>query len=162
MRYKCLSLCLVICSSLFSNVFAQDTIVLTEETIEEAEVFLVVENQPQFPGGEDAMKQFLRENINYPQIAKESGIQGTVYVNFIVEPNGSLTNIKVRRGIGGGCDEESIRVVKMMPRWEPGTQRGKPVRVSYNIPIKYTLQTKSGKKKPKKKLGKKEEKELLF
>lgn len=84
--------------------------------------------------------KFLRDNIKYPQIARESGIQGTVYVTFVVEKDGRVTDIRVLRGIGGGCDEEAVRVIKAMPRWQPGKQRGKPVRVQFNMPIKFTLQ----------------------
>lgn len=111
-----------------------------EEVIEEQEIFQVVESMPEFPGGEEARIQFLRDNIKYPQMARESGIQGTVYVTFVVEPDGRVTNVRVLRGIGGGCDEEAVRVVKAMPRWIPGKQRGKPVRVQFNMPIKFTLQ----------------------
>ncbi|MGC8864548.1 MAG: energy transducer TonB [Bacteroidales bacterium] len=111
-----------------------------EEVIEEQEIFQVVESMPEFPGGEEARIQFLRDNIKYPQIARESGIQGVVYVTFVVEPDGRVTGVRVLRGIGGGCDEEAVRVVKAMPRWIPGKQRGKPVRVQFNMPIKFTLQ----------------------
>ncbi|MBI9036707.1 MAG: energy transducer TonB [Bacteroidales bacterium] len=111
-----------------------------EEEAEEQEIFLVVESPPSFPGGEAARKRFLGENLKYPQMAKESGIQGKVYVTFVVEPNGSVTGIKIIRGIGGGCDEEAIRVTKLMPTWIAGKQRGKPVRVQFNMPIKFTLQ----------------------
>ncbi len=111
-----------------------------EEVIEEQEIFQVVESMPEFPGGEEARIQFLRDNIKYPQMARESGIQGTVYVTFVVETDGRVTGVRVLRGIGGGCDEEAVRVVKAMPRWIPGKQRGKPVRVQFNMPIKFTLQ----------------------
>ena len=111
-----------------------------EEVIEEQEIFQVVESMPEFPGGEEARIQFLRDNIKYPQMARESGIQGTVYVTFVVETDGRVTGVRVLRGIGGGCDEEAMRVVKAMPRWIPGKQRGKPVRVQFNMPIKFTLQ----------------------
>ena len=111
-----------------------------DEQIEEQEIFTIVESMPEFPGGEEARMKFLLQNIKYPQIARESGIQGVVYVTFVVEPDGSITNVKVIRGIGGGCDEEAVRVVKMMPKWIPGNQRGKPVRVQFNMPIKFTLQ----------------------
>ena len=111
-----------------------------DEQIEEQEIFTIVESMPEFPGGDEARMKFLLENIKYPQIARESGIQGVVYVTFVVEPDGSITNVKVIRGIGGGCDEEAVRVVKMMPKWIPGNQRGKPVRVQFNMPIKFTLQ----------------------
>jgi len=95
---------------------------------------------PEFPGGEGALHQYLAENIKYPQMAKESGIQGRVFVTFVVERNGKVTDVKVLRGIGGGCDEEAIRVVQNMPSWTPGKQRGKPVRVQFNLPVKFTLQ----------------------
>ncbi|MDD2963343.1 MAG: energy transducer TonB [Bacteroidales bacterium] len=111
-----------------------------EEEIVEAEIFQIVEAMPDFPGGDAARMKFLRDNIKYPQIARESGIQGTVYVTFVVEKDGRVTDIRVLRGIGGGCDEEAVRVIKAMPRWQPGKQRGKPVRVQFNMPIKFTLQ----------------------
>jgi protein TonB len=111
-----------------------------EEEVEEAEIFTVVESMPTFPGGMGALMKYLAENIKYPPLAKESGIQGRVFINFVVEPDGSISNVKVLRGIGGGCDEEAVRVVKNMPKWSPGKQRGKPVRVSYNLPVKFTLQ----------------------
>jgi protein TonB len=110
-----------------------------ESEVQEQEIFQVVENAPAFPGGDLARMKFLQDNIKYPIIAKESGIQGTVYVTFVVERSGAVTDVKILRGIGGGCDEEALRVVKNMPRWEPGTQRGKPVRVQFNMPIKFTL-----------------------
>jgi len=111
-----------------------------DEEVVEAEIFTVVESMPSFPGGMGELMKFLGQNINYPTLAKESGIQGRVFINFVVEPNGSISNVKVLRGIGGGCDEEAVRVVKSMPKWSPGKQRGKPVRVSYNLPVKFTLQ----------------------
>ncbi len=111
-----------------------------EPVIVEAEIFTIVEEQPEFPGGEESLMKFLQSNVKYPQLAKESNIQGTVYVQFVVEPNGSVSTVKVLRGIGGGCDEEAVRVVKNMPSWKPGKQRGKPVRVYFNLPIKFILQ----------------------
>jgi len=111
-----------------------------DEEVEEQQIFTVVESMPEFPGGMGALMKYLAENIKYPSLAKESGIQGRVFINFVVEPDGSISNVKVLRGIGGGCDEEAVRVVKSMPKWKPGKQRGKPVRVSYNLPVKFTLQ----------------------
>jgi len=111
-----------------------------EETIVEEEIFIIVEQTPEYPGGDEARLNFLRNNIKYPQMAREAGIQGTVYVGFVVEKDGSVTQVKIMRGIGGGCDEEAIRVTKLMPKWKAGKQRGKEVRVSYNMPIKFTLQ----------------------
>jgi protein TonB len=113
--------------------------VTEEEEVAEAEIFTVVEDQPTFPGGDEARIRFLQNNIKYPQMARESSIQGTVYVTFVVERDGSVTDVRVLRGIGGGCDEEAIRVIKAMPKWVPGKQRGKPVRVQFNMPIKFTL-----------------------
>ncbi len=110
-----------------------------EKEVEEQEIFRVVENAPSFPGGDAARMKFLQDNIKYPQMARESGIQGTVYVTFVVERSGAVTDVKILRGIGGGCDEEALRVVRNMPKWEPGKQRGKPVRVQFNMPIKFTL-----------------------
>ena len=116
-------------------------VVLQEEEaeVQEQEIFQVVENAPAFPGGDLARMKFLQDNIRYPAMARESGIQGTVYVTFVVERNGSVTDVKILRGIGGGCDEEALRVIKNMPKWEPGKQRGKPVRVQFNMPLKFTL-----------------------
>lgn len=112
----------------------------TEETeTQETEIFTVVEDQPGYPGGDEARIKYLAENIKYPQMARESQIQGTVYVTFVVEKDGRVRDVRVLRGIGGGCDEEAIRVIQNMPRWNPGKQRGKPVRVQFNMPIKFTL-----------------------
>ena len=111
-----------------------------DQEVKEAEIFTVVESMPAFPGGMGALMTYLAKNIKYPALAKESGIQGKVFINFVVEPDGSISHVKVLRGIGGGCDEEAVRVVKSMPKWKPGLQRGKPVRVSFNLPVKFTLQ----------------------
>lgn len=102
-------------------------------------IFDVVEEQPEFPGGTSKMYEYLRNNIKYPPMARESGIQGTVYVQFVVGKNGSIEDINVLRGIGGGCDEEAVRVVKAMPKWTPGKQRGKAVKVRFTLPIKFRL-----------------------
>lgn len=112
---------------------------VTEKVNDSSDVFQIVEEMPSFPGGDSARFAYLRNNINYPQTAREGRIQGTIYVTFVVERDGSITDIKILRGIGGGCDEEVIRLISMMPRWNPGRQRGKPVRVQFNMPIKYVL-----------------------
>lgn len=114
--------------------------VVEDEEIEEEHIFLVVENMPEFPGGEAAMYKFIGKNIEYPRMAKESGISGRVFITFVVERDGSVSDVQILRGIGGGCDEEAVRVIRKMPRWSPGKQRGKPVRVQYRMPIKFTLQ----------------------
>jgi len=111
-----------------------------EEEVVEEQIFLVVEEMPSFPGGEKEMYRYIGKNIEYPRMAKESGISGRVFVTFVVEKDGRVTDVKILRGIGGGCDEEAVRVIKSMPRWKPGKQRGKPVRVQYRMPIKFTLQ----------------------
>ena len=114
-------------------------IVEMEETVEEEEIFTIVEKMPTFPGGEAELFKWLGKNIQYPTMAQDAGIQGVVFVTFVVEKDGSVTGVRVLRGIGGGCDEEAIRRVKQMPRWEPGEQRGKPVKVQYNLPVRFTL-----------------------
>ena len=115
-------------------------IVINEEAEEiEEEIFTVVETQPQFPGGEDSLYSFIYTNLRYPQEAIDNGIEGNVYITFAIEKDGSITNIKILRDIGYGCGAEAVRVLKMMPKWIPGSQRGKPVRVQFNIPIKFEL-----------------------
>jgi TonB family protein len=101
--------------------------------------YTIVETMPQFPGGDEARNKFLATNLDYPSRAAQNGIQGTVYVQFIVATNGAITNVRVLRGIGGGCDEAAIRVVEMMPKWVPGKQNGKPVRVKFNMPLYFRL-----------------------
>jgi len=103
------------------------------------EVFVVVEDPPQFPGGDEARMKYMQQSIKYPEEARKKGVQGTVYVTYIVEPDGTITNAKVLRGIGGGCDEEALRVIREMPQWVPGKQRGESVRVQFNMPIKFAL-----------------------
>ena len=94
---------------------------------------------PSFKGGEDAMYEWLGENIKYPQVAKETGVSGTVIVTFVVEKDGSITGIKILKNVGGGCGAEALRVVNAMPKWIPGTQNGNLVRVQYNLPIRFSL-----------------------
>jgi protein TonB len=105
-------------------------------------VYTVVEKLPAFPGGADACAKFFKENIRYPEEALKKDIRGTVFVNFIVQTDGSVTNVKIMRGIGGGCDEEAYRVARMMPRWTPGEQKGKPVKVAFVLPVKFQTQLK--------------------
>lgn len=110
-----------------------------DEKVIESETFNIVEEMPQFPGGEQKLMEYLSENIQYPQKALEAGIQGRVFVGFVVEPDGSISNVKLLRGIGGGCDEEAIRVIESLPKWEPGKQRGKAVRVAYQLPVFFRI-----------------------
>ena len=111
-----------------------------EEEEEEEEIFLVVEEDAEFPGGLDALSKYLAENIKYPQLAKENNITGRVFVSFVVEKDGRVGNIKILRDIGGGCGAEAVRVVKGMPKWKPGKQRGKPVRSQFTLPVSFNLQ----------------------
>jgi periplasmic protein TonB len=110
------------------------------EMADSTSIFMVVEQMPEFPGGEDSLYSFIARHIRYPQAAKESGIQGRVFVTFVVEKDGSVSDARILRGIGGGCDEEALRMVQAMPKWLPGKQRGKPIRVQYNMPIKFSLE----------------------
>ena len=103
-------------------------------------IYTIVEKMPSFPGGEFKMYEFLVRNVLYPQRAREDGYSGTVYVTFVIEPDGTLTNIEVAKGVGGGCSEEAVRVVKMMPNWIPGEAFGKRVRVTYTLPVNFRLQ----------------------
>jgi len=109
---------------------------ITEET---DQPFVSVEQMPQFPGGEMEMIKFIRYNVQYPTRATEMHISGTVLVNFVIDRDGKITRLKVIRGIGGGCDEEAVRVLSKMPTWSPGKQGGKTVLVSFTVPIKFTL-----------------------
>ncbi len=110
-----------------------------EEEIVEEEIFRIVEQMPTFPGGEEKLFEYLGKNIKYPAMARDAGISGRVFVTFVVEKNGNITDVAILRGIGGGCDEEALRVVKDMPKWKAGKQRGKPVRVQFNLPIFFNL-----------------------
>lgn len=99
----------------------------------------VIEQQPSFPDGEAAMFKYLRDNMDYPAMARENRIEGTVYIEFVIAKDGSVTSAIVKRGIGGGCNEEALRVVKSMPKWSPGKQQGNPVKVKFILPVKFKL-----------------------
>ncbi len=103
-------------------------------------VLTIVEEMPTFPGGDGELSAYLKKNIKYPPLARENGITGRVYVNFIVDREGKIKDAKILRGIGGGCDEEALRVVRTMPSWKPGKQNGRSVNVSFNMPIFFNLQ----------------------
>jgi len=112
-----------------------------EETVDEQEIFLVVEDMPTFQGQEkDAFRVYIQQNLKYPVIAQENGISGRVYVSFVVDRDGSLTNVQVVRGVDPSLDKEAVRVVKSSPKWTPGKQRGRAVRVSFTFPIVFQLQ----------------------
>lgn len=127
-------------------------LVTKEEVVEEVPIFTIVEEMPSLPGCEGSKNEqerqnctqekiliFLAKNIKFPALAKDAGISGVVYVNFEINQKGDVADVKLLKGIGGGCDEEAMRVVKTLPKFMPGKQRGKPVRVSYNLPIRFTL-----------------------
>ena len=111
-----------------------------EEVVEEPLVFFIVEDMPEFPGGELALRKYIAENVRYPEMAKENDIQGTVYVRFVVDTDGSVSNVEVLRGVDPLLDKEAKRVVETLPKWKPGRQRGKAVKVSHSVPIKFALQ----------------------
>ena len=112
-----------------------------DRIIGEGEIFVVVEEMPSFPGGDKALLRFLSENLRYPSMALETKIEGLVVVQFIIDEKGQISAPSILRGIGGGCDEEAIRVVKRMPAWKPGKQRNRPVKVRYNLPVRFQLRT---------------------
>jgi len=124
-----------------------DIIIPTENTgsgvIEEKadEVFTIVEQMPSFPGGEAELSKYLSKNIRYPQMEKDAGISGTVYVSFVVNREGKIKDAKILRGVKGGpgMDKEALRVIESMPSWSVGKQNGRPVQVQFNLPIKFSL-----------------------
>jgi len=117
----------------------KDHRVITEEP-QKPQIFSHVEVMPQFPGGDAAMMKWLTENINYPTIAQEQGIQGRVSLRFVVKPDGSIDEVEIQKGLDPSCDKEAVRVVKKMPRWIPGKQNGNPVYVYYSLPVYFKLQ----------------------
>ena len=121
----------------------QEEVVITdvggEETVEEEEIFVFVEEYPSYPGGEEALYKYLGENIQYPDVARDNGITGTVVIRFVVEKDGSITKAAIAREIGGGCGKEALRVVNAMPKWKPGKQSGKAVRTEFTLPVQFQL-----------------------
>ncbi|MGC9470664.1 MAG: energy transducer TonB [Bacteroidales bacterium] len=112
-----------------------------EEEVEEQQIFFIVEDMPSFQGkGQEGFREWIQQNLRYPEIAAENGISGRVFVRFVVEPDGSVSNVEVVRGVDPALDAEAVRVVSSSPKWEPGKQRGKPVRVAYTFPIVFVLQ----------------------
>lgn len=122
------------------------------EASEDKKVYVMVEEMPEFPGGDKAFREFVNNNLRYPQEAIEAGIEGSVFITFTVETDGSISDIKSLRGIGGGCDEEAIRIIEAMPKWIPGKNKGRPVKVQCTIPIEFSMkkeQKQNQKGKPK-------------
>jgi protein TonB len=126
-----------------NKVVAISAPVTSSAPIEEEEdqvIFQVVEKMPSFPGGDAALFKFLGENVKYPVIAQENGVQGRVICQFVVNRDGSIVDVEVVRSVDASLDKEAIRVIKSMPKWSPGQQRGKPVRVKYTLPVNFKLQ----------------------
>ena len=118
----------------------QAPVEIQEEEPEDEPIFVIVENKPEYPGGDAALMKYISENIKYPVIAQENGIQGRVICQFVVNKDGSIVDITVVRGVDPSLDKEAVRVIKSMPTWKPGKQRGKAVRVKYTLPIVFRLQ----------------------
>ena len=116
------------------------TVEVEEEEVEEQQIFQVVEEMPEFPGGMGECMKFLGKNIKYPQISQENGVQGRVIVQFVVNQDGSIVDPVVVRGVDPYLDKEALRVIAMMPKWKPGKQRGKAVRVKFTVPVMFRLQ----------------------
>lgn len=114
--------------------------VFEEETRDEGEIFMIVEEMPEFPGGTEALQKYLAQSVRFPVVAQENGIQGRVYIQFVINQNGEVTNATILRGVDPSLDREALRVVEAMPKWKPGKQRNSPVRVSYIVPINFLLQ----------------------
>lgn len=128
----------------------QVTIITIEDDQEQQDdtpIFTVVEDMPKFPGGKEAMYKYFGENITYPAEARKEGIQGTVYITFVIEVDGRVSKPRLLRGVHEDLDKEAMRVIKEMPKWKPGKQKGKAVRVQYNLPIKFTLDEKKKEEK---------------
>ena len=106
---------------------------------DEGKIFTIVDEMPVFPGGDEKLYEFLYKNIKYPPAAREYGVHGKVAISFIVDRTGKISNVKIAKGIGSGCDEEALRVISMMPGWVPGKQNGRPVSVMYYLPVDFTL-----------------------
>jgi protein TonB len=109
------------------------------EPVKEEEIFVAVEQQPEFPGGTAALMKWLASNVRYPQMALENGISGRVIVKFVVEKDGSVSGVTLVRGVDKDLDREAIRVVKSMPKWQPGKNNGQAVRCYFNLPVNFKL-----------------------
>ena len=114
--------------------------IVVEEEVSDAHIFEIVEIMPEFPGGQAALMAFLSKNIQYPVIAIENGLSGRVTIGFVVNSDGSIVDVTVARGLDPSLDREAVRVVNSMPKWTPGQQRGKPVRVKFTVPVTFRLQ----------------------
>jgi protein TonB len=120
----------------------------TKET--EEPLFVVVEDMPEFPGGQEGLQNYMQEHVVYPEIAKKDKIQGTVFINFTIAKDGNVKDAQVLRGVHPELDKEALRVINEMPKWKPGMQKGKPVNVSYNLPVRFFISGRKVKNKKKK------------
>ena len=118
---------------------SDEMVAIEIEEESDEEFFMVVENMPEFPGGDAGLMKYIQNNVKYPPIAKEYNITGKVFVSFIVDKSGSVSDVKIARGVDKSLDAEALRVVKSLPKYKPGKQRGKAVRVMFTIPINFTL-----------------------
>ncbi len=125
----------VVCAAILCNTLAVDA----KSVADGDEVYIIVENMPVFPGGDEALRNFVVNNTQYPEEARKQSIQGRVFVCFVVGTNGAVQNVKVARSVHPLLDAEAVRIVKSMPKWTPGQHRGKTVKVSYTIPINFSL-----------------------
>ena len=114
-------------------------VVEVEPEPEEEEIFMVVEDAPEFPGGTEALLKYLRDHIKYPAICRENNIQGRVLVSFVVNKDGAIVEPEVVKGVNPSLDKEALRVISTMPKWKPGKQRGKEVRVKFTVPVNFRL-----------------------
>ena len=131
---------LLICMAFAVGLHAQDT------TKTQRGIFAAVENEPVFPGGIPAFYKYITTSLKYPQVARILGLTGKVYISFVIDKDGSVTDVRPVRCMGAGCESEAVRVVSMSPKWSPGIQKGRKVRVQYTMPISFDLKTESGDK----------------
>jgi protein TonB len=129
-----LSLFLMICFGAFVQHSAE-----AQEKKSKDDVYLTVEEMPEYPGGEEALRNDIASNVKYPEEAKKKGIQGKVYVSFVVDKNGKVNQAKIARGVDSALDKEALRVINSLKTWEPGKEKGKPVKVSFTVPINFVL-----------------------
>jgi len=122
-----------------ANALSQTTDKVLQDTVKEEMIYDMPEIMPEFIGGPDALDQFVKTNMKYPPDARAKGIQGKVYVQFVVEKDGSITNVTVRRGVNPLLDAEAVRIAKLLPPFKPGAMRGKKVRTRYTLPITFAL-----------------------
>ncbi|MFD2570585.1 energy transducer TonB [Spirosoma soli] len=130
-------LCFLAVSTVF--LFASINSLAQSDDYLDREVFTIVEKQPEFPGGIQAMWDYLKQNVKYPSEAVKANVKGKSYVSFIVQKDGRLTDFQLVHGLGSGCDEEAMRVIKAMPSWKPGSQSGRLLKVKYTLPVLFGL-----------------------